>query len=279
MMSLAKRGNARLGAAKDSGDIHAAGIRVSQVSKRFGAQSGPTILDSIDLEISSGEFVVFLGPSGCGKTTLLRIIGGLIQPTAGQVRLVDAQSGEVTDDSGLDQLGFVFQEPNLMQWRNIARNIELPLEMRKVRKAARKTRSAELLKLVGLEGVGSSFPRQLSGGMRQRVAIARALSFDPSVLLMDEPFGALDAQTRDNMGIELQRLWIERPTTVVFVTHSIPEAVFLADRVVLLASHPGRIASITKIGFERPRTLDLFDNPEFTTIVQQLRKELESEHE
>jgi NitT/TauT family transport system ATP-binding protein len=266
----------------------ATAITLTGVTHRFALSGGPTtVLEGIDLHVDPGEFVVLLGPSGSGKTTLLRIISGLVAPSQGQVRLVPpgAEQGEPTVATGEDpcrsrsgrrqEIGFVFQEPNLMPWRNARRNVELPLEVQKVPKTERTAVANQLLELVGLERFADAYPRQLSGGMRQRVALARALAPDPGVLLMDEPFGALDAQTRDMMNTELQRLWIERKKTVVFVTHSIPEAVFLADRIVLLSAHPGRVASITSVDFTRPRALSLLDQPEFGRIVGLLRSQLE----
>lgn len=251
-------------------------ISVRQVGKSFTLNGQAEVaLTGIDIDVRDGEFIVLLGPSGSGKTTLLRIIGGLIGPSEGTIEF---GSGGTQLQHGPDaprELGFVFQEPNLMPWRNVAQNIELPLELQKVPKVQRRHASSELLDFIELANFRKAFPRQLSGGMRQRVAIARALSYNPSILLMDEPFGALDAQTRDTMGLELQRLWMERRKTVVFVTHSIPEAVFLADRIVLLTAHPGTIASITEVDFPRPRGLDLLEESIFTSIVQSLRKELE----
>lgn len=266
----------------------ATAIDLSGVTHRFALSGGPTtVLEGIDLHVDPGEFVVLLGPSGSGKTTLLRIISGLMSPSQGQVRLVSPEVDHEGDPAapGSDrrrrrngrrqEIGFVFQEPNLMPWRSARRNVELPLEVQKVPKSERTAVADQLLELVGLEKFADAYPRQLSGGMRQRVALARALAPDPGVLLMDEPFGALDAQTRDMMNTELQRLWIERRKTVVFVTHSIPEAVFLGDRIVLLSAHPGRIASITPVDFPRPRALSLLDQPEFGRIVGSLRSQLE----
>jgi len=253
-------------------------VEVSHLTKRFGAGDSSTLaLEDINLSIGKGEFVTILGPSGCGKTTLLRIIGGLIQPTAGEVTVLGrAISGAKDADHRrtTSEIGFVFQEPNLMPWRTVRQNIELPLELRGTARRDRAAVAKELIDLVGLSSFADAYPRQLSGGMRQRVAIARALSYDPAVLLADEPFGALDAQTRDSMNLELQRIWMKSGKTVVLVTHSISEAVFLADRVILLSAHPGRLASITPIEFPRPRSTDLLHEPDFLDISQRLREEL-----
>ena len=244
-------------------------IRVTSVTKEFDVGKGPAVkaLDSIDLEVSSGELVVLLGPSGCGKTTLLRMIGGLEPPTAGEI--------EVSPNDG-GQVGFVFQDATLMPWRSALKNVELPMELQGMGRHERQTRAKELLELVGLRGSELKSPSQLSGGMRQRVSIARALAHDPPVLLMDEPFGALDAQTRDSMNIELQRIWMESGKTIVFVTHSVEEAVFLADRIILLRSHPGQIQSISEIGFQRPRGPSLTEAPEFREQVRSLRSAIGS---
>lgn len=247
-------------------------ISVTDVGKTFASDHGPVeALRGIDLDIEHGEFVVLLGPSGCGKTTLLRIIGNLSEPTSGRVTLAgaDGSARAATD------IGFVFQEPNLMPWRRVLANVALPLELRRRSKKERVTRARELLDLVGLSDFERAYPRQLSGGMRQRVAIARALAHDPAVLLMDEPFGALDAQSRDQMNVELQRIWMESAKTSVLVTHSIPEAVFLADRVILLSRHPGQIVDIRRVEFERPRQLSLLEEIEFMRIVADLRGKLD----
>jgi NitT/TauT family transport system ATP-binding protein len=246
-------------------------ITVSGVSKIFpGADGRPVLaLRDVSLDIADGEFVVLLGPSGCGKTTLLRIIGELETPSAGRVEL-----GRVESGTPRSPIGFVFQEATLMPWRSSADNVALPLEMSGVEKSERRQRVSEMLDLVGLGDAHHKYPRHLSGGMRQRVSIARALAHDPNVLLMDEPFGALDAQTRDMMNVELQRIWLENRKTVVFVTHSVPEAVFLADRVVMLGTHPGRIHSITTVDLPRPRPLEVMEAPEFRAIAADLREQI-----
>ncbi|HUB96825.1 MAG TPA: ABC transporter ATP-binding protein [Stellaceae bacterium] len=257
--------------------MDAGAIALSGVDKWFETRDEPVhALAPTDLSIATGEFVVILGPSGCGKTTLLRIVGGLIQPTKGEVRVLghDLWAGGARQSEAAAGMGIVFQDANLFPWLTIEGNITLPLELRSVPRAERQRRVRALIKLVGIEGFDRRWPRELSGGMRQRAAIARALSYDPAVLLMDEPFGALDAMTRDQMNIELQRIWIETRKTIVLVTHSISEAVFLADRVVLLSPRPGRIDTIVEVDFERPRSLDVQASPEFQSIVTTLRHRL-----
>jgi NitT/TauT family transport system ATP-binding protein len=236
-------------------------------------------LSGIDLTISDGEFVSLIGRSGCGKTTLLRMLAGLIGPTTGEV-LVEGRPlwrGGRADSAVVSQLGVVFQEANLFPWYSVADNISLPLRMRGVGKRERLDRAHELAELVGLTGFERSYPRELSGGMRQRVAIARALSIRPKLLLMDEPFGALDALTRERMNLELQRIALATEATVVFVTHDITEAVFLGDRVVHLTPRPGRIRQIKTVDFARPRSIDLETEPEFGAVVRELRHALDEE--
>jgi ABC-type nitrate/sulfonate/bicarbonate transport system ATPase subunit/ABC-type nitrate/sulfonate/bicarbonate transport system permease component len=226
-------------------------IELRGVSKLFKSRYRETLaLTDINLGIRKEEFVTLVGQSGCGKTTMLRILAGLIKPTGGEVRIKDQSlwRGNSRDDAALRQLGLVFQDANLFPWYSVEDNISLPLALRKVDKKERRRRAHELGELVGLTGFERALPRELSGGMRQRVAIARALSYDPEILLMDEPFGALDAMTRDKMNMELQRIAQATNATVVLVTHSIAEAVFLADRVVLLSARPGRIRSIDNRG-------------------------------
>jgi NitT/TauT family transport system ATP-binding protein len=260
--------------------ISGASISIRGVGKTYNASAGPVqALLPTDLEVKPGEFVVLLGPSGCGKTTLLRMLAGLISPTEGAIEiggkpLFTGRDMKPARDT-LGSLGFVFQAPNLMPWRKVWRNIALPLEGGKgISRAERKERAAELAGLVGLEDFLDHYPKQLSGGMQQRVAIARALIHRPSILLMDEPFGALDAMTRDSMNLLLQRLWLETGKTIVLVTHSISEAVFLADRVVLLSQRPGRVQDIIDVDFERPRDLSVSGDPRFGDMVGKLRKQL-----
>lgn len=231
-------------------------------------------LRDVTLAVEEGEFVVLLGPSGCGKTTLLRIMGELDQPTSGTMRVAARHSAASGGKKPRGGVGFVFQDATLMPWRSAVKNVELPLEMYGVEPKQRRQMALDMLGLVGLHGADRKLPAQLSGGMRQRVSIARALVHDPSVLLMDEPFGALDAQTRDTMNLELQRIWLKNRKTVVFVTHSVPEAIFLADSIVLLAPNPGRIHSITKVDLPRPRSLDMMESESIRSLARQLRDEI-----
>ncbi|MFC6152315.1 ABC transporter ATP-binding protein [Nocardioides yefusunii] len=252
-------------------------IAVRSVTKRFGPSGTPPVLGSIDLEIGAGQFVALLGSSGCGKTTLLRTIGGLETASGGTIT-VDGRSvtgGASERRKALADVGFVFQEHNLLPWRTALENVALPLQSRKVAKATRTAKAGEMLELVGLSHAADKLPHEMSGGMRQRVAIARALAYDPGVLLMDEPFGALDAQTRDNLNLELQRIWLEARKTVVFVTHSISEAVFLADRVVVMQAQPGRVVADVTIDLARSRGADVMATPEFARYTGLLRDALD----
>jgi NitT/TauT family transport system ATP-binding protein len=257
-------------------------IELRGVSMRYHARDRETLaLTNIDLGIRKQEFVTLVGQSGCGKTTMLRILAGLLKPTSGEVA-VSRQPlwrGDRRDDDALRKLGLVFQDAHLFPWYTVEDNIALPLQLRKVDKRERRRRAHELGELVGLQGFETALPRELSGGMRQRVAIARALSYDPEILLMDEPFGALDAMTRDKMNMELQRIAEATRATVVLVTHSIAEAVFLADRVVLLSARPGRIRSITEVDEPHPRQLELTAEPGFQDKVLELRRQLADDEE
>jgi NitT/TauT family transport system ATP-binding protein len=247
-------------------------VRATGVGKIFDVGPNPvTALEEIDLTIRAGEFVSLIGPSGCGKTTLLRVLGDLIEPTSGEI-LVNAKPAR---QARLDRdYGMVFQAPVLMDWRTIARNIELPLEIIGFPREERARRSAELLRLVELEGFGERHPWQLSGGMQQRVAIARALAFAPRLLLMDEPFGALDEMTRERMNLELLHIWSRTGTTVVFVTHSIPEAVFLSTRVIVMSARPGRISRIIEVDLAQPRTVETRDTTRYFELVSEVREAL-----
>jgi NitT/TauT family transport system ATP-binding protein len=255
-------------------------LELSAVNKVYQTRRGAVhALSDINLSIQRGEFVSLVGRSGCGKTTLLRILSGLLAPTSGTVRATGrgAWKGSSRVDEAFERVGLVFQEANLFPWFTVAENIALPLKLRGVDRRARLDRAGELCELVGLRGFEGAHPRELSGGMRQRAAIARALSTKPSILLMDEPFGALDALTRDRMNLELQSIHAAAGATVVFVTHSITEAVFLADRVVLLSPRPGRIRSVTPVPLARPRSLDTESGAEFQSVVRELRRQLDEE--
>jgi len=254
-------------------------INLKGVEQRFGPiEAGVQALTRVDLAIAQGEFLVLLGPSGCGKTTLLRIIAGLLKPTAGTVEIAGAPLwiGDRRNDAAMNELGVVFQEANLFPWMTIEDNIALPLKLRGVGKAERREQARELCALVGITGFEKRWPRELSGGMRQRAAIARALSCKPHILLMDEPFGALDAMTRDQLNIELQRIWMESGCSIVLVTHSIREAVFLADRIALLSPRPGRLDTLREIPLERPRDIYVQSTDAFGEIELALRKRLDS---
>jgi NitT/TauT family transport system ATP-binding protein len=244
-----------------------AALRVERVSHVYDDQHGTVdALDNISFEIQPGEFVCLVGPSGSGKSTLLRIVAGLIQPQQGGVWL-DGQL--VTAPRPL--IGIVFQKANLMPWRTVRDNVGLPLEMERLPSAEIQQRAQTLIDLVGLTGFEESYPHGLSGGMEQRVAIARALIHNPTVLLLDEPFGSLDALTRERMALELTRIWSTQQTTVVMVTHSIQEAVFLSDRVLVMTDRPGRIAATIPIDLPRPRDLNLLQEERFAEIAGKIR--------
>lgn len=229
-------------------------------------------LSDIELKIDKGDFVAFIGPSGCGKTTLLRVIADLEQCTSGKA-LVNNQSPH---EARLSRCyGYVFQTPALLPWRNIEKNIHLPLEVMGFSKHEQRQRAKKHLAMVNLGGFEKKFPWQLSGGMQQRVSIARALSFDPDMLLMDEPFGALDEITRDHLNEQLLRLWSQTRKTVVFVTHSIPEAVFLANKIVVMSARPGRIIDLIECDFPEDRGFEIRDTPEFQEIMRRIRERLQ----
>lgn len=240
------------------------------VSKIFGSGAEKVeALREIDLAIEPREFVSLIGPSGCGKSTLLRLIGDLLKPTSGEMRV----NGKEPERARLDRdYGIVFQKATLLDWRTVSKNVELPLEIMDV--DGRDQRAAEMLRLVQLQDFGEHYPWQLSGGMQQRVAIARALAFRPSLLLMDEPFGALDEMTRELMQQEVLRIWGETETTVVFVTHSIPEAVFLSTRVVVMSPRPGRISDVIEIDVPQPRNEDTRESPAYYEKVTEVREAL-----
>jgi NitT/TauT family transport system ATP-binding protein len=244
-------------------------VTINGVSKQF--KGGTVALEDIDVEIEQGEFVSLIGPSGCGKSTLLRIIGDLIQPSAGNVTVNGKPARQARRDH---DYGIVFQDAVLYDWRTVARNIALPLELAGWSREQRTNRIGEMLDLVELRGFGEHHPWQLSGGMQQRVAIARALSFDPALLLMDEPFGALDEMTRERLNAELLRIWQASGSTVVFVTHSIAEAVFLSTRVIVMSPRPGRISKIIPIDLGQPRTGATREDPRFFELATEVREAL-----
>lgn len=244
-------------------------IEVRSITKMFISERGEktTALKDASFDIEKGKITVFVGPSGCGKTTMLRVLGGLEEPTSGHVdsHISNGPRGSI---------GFAFQDATLMPWRTAAQNVGLSLEVSKYPRSQRDERIQEMLDLVRLPDIGNRRPYHLSGGMRQRVAIARALAHDPELLLMDEPFAALDAQTRDEMNLELQRIWGLTKKTIIFVTHSVPEAVTLADRIVLFATNPGRVYSVTDVPFDRPRDAGTARTREFAEMVASLREQL-----
>lgn len=226
-------------------------IRIERVSKVFETRSGPPVsaLDGIDVEIADQEFVTLVGRSGCGKSTLLRLIAGLVPASSGRITIGDREV-----DGPRREVGLMFQQPALMPWRTVMQNIMFPAEILRLDRRSSLEKAEQLVSLVGLEGFESRHPWELSGGMQQRVALCRALIHEPRVLLMDEPFAALDALTREELSLELQRIWSEQRTTIVFVTHSIPEAAILSDRVLVMTPRPGRIARIVPVPVPRPRT-------------------------
>lgn len=249
-------------------------IQIRDVSMTYAGNNGEPIaaLENINLDIHEGEFISLLGPSGCGKTTLLRIIADLLQPTSGSVSIL----GQTPREVRLQQkYGIVFQSPVLYDWRTVRRNICMPMEIMKIPKKERTARITKMLDLVGLQDFGYKYPFELSGGMQQRVGIARALALNPDFLLMDEPFSALDEFTREKLNEDLLRIWSKTNKTVIFVTHNIPEAVFLSDRVVVLSPHPGRLSSIVKIDLPRPRESSLREDPIFYEYVSKIRKSFE----
>ena len=244
-------------------------ISLNRVTRIFNSRDGDqvTALQDVSLEIGRNEFITLVGPSGCGKSTLLRIVAGLILPTAGRASIGGAAITEPRSETGI-----VFQAPTLLPWASVLDNVLFPLRMMHRIDSTSTDKAMALLKLVGLSGFEGKSPRELSGGMQQRVAICRALVHDPDILLMDEPFGALDALTREEMTMELLRIWSERPKTVLFVTHSITEAVVLADRVVVMSPRPGRIQEIIEIGLPRPRSFETEATPEFHEASQHIRQ-------
>lgn len=247
-------------------------IEIDDVAKRFNVASGVVhALDGIRLAIGDGEFVSIVGPSGCGKSTIMRIVAGLIEPSSGGVRVFgNTVAGPAAN------VGIVFQKATLLPWRNTIDNILLQIEMRDLPRADYEARLRELVTLTGLSGFEGALPHELSGGMQQRVALCRALIHDPAILLMDEPFGALDAMTRESMNLELQRVWMESRKSVLFITHSISEAVLLSDRVVVMTARPGRIADVVPIDLPRPRRFDMMGHSAFVAAAERVRQNLNS---
>ncbi|HYR94552.1 MAG TPA: ABC transporter ATP-binding protein [Methylomirabilota bacterium] len=247
-------------------------VTIRGATKVFDVGADQTrALDGIDLDVGKGAFVSLIGPSGCGKSTLLRLIGDLTQPTAGQVQV----NGKSAHQARIDRdYGIVFQSPVLFDWRTVEENVELPLEVGGVDKRKRAQRAQAMLALVELTGFEKRYPWQLSGGMQQRVAIARALSFEPAILLMDEPFGALDEMTRERLNLELLGIWRQTGTTIVFVTHSIPEAVFLSTKVVVMSARPGRIVDVIDVDLPQPRSDLTREDPRYFSFITRVRESL-----
>ena len=242
-------------------------ISLQGVAKTYSTKDGDVeSLKPISIDIADGEFLAVVGPSGCGKSTLLKMIAGLLRPSAGQI-VIDGQR----IDGPPEGVGMVFQNAVQLAWRNVLENVMLQVEMRNLPRHVYLPKAMALLEMAGLKGFEKKYPWQLSGGMQQRASICRALVHEPSVLLMDEPFGALDAMTREKMNLELQRIWSETRKTVFFITHSIPEAVFLADRVMVMSERPGRIAAVYDVDLPRPRSLQQMGSPEFVRLTQEIR--------
>ena len=248
-------------------------ISFLDVGHRFETREGQELnaLEGVRLDIRPGEFVSMVGPSGCGKTTLLRMVAGLLAPNSGKVLVGGVEVREPRQNVGL-----VFQQALLLPWLSVMSNVLVPVDVQGRRVEGYKHRARELIQMVGLEGFEKRLPNELSGGMQQRVALARALVHDPKILLMDEPFAALDAMTRETMNIELQRIWSEEHKTVLFVTHGIPESVFLSDRVVIMTPRPGRVAAVIDVPFPRPRSAALLGTIEFAAIAAEIRNILDN---
>lgn len=251
-------------------------VRVENVAKRYVSRSGESIsaIERVSLDVPRGSFISLVGPSGCGKSTLLKMIGRLLPPSTGTIRYYGIRKNEVRPP-----LGVVFQESLLLPWRNILANVELPIDVKHFDRRQGRERARALLRTVGLDGFEKKYPSELSGGMQQRAAIARALAGEPELLLMDEPFGALDALTREQMTEELQSIWAQTGKTIVFVTHSIPEAVYLSDRVVVMSGRPSRILDDITINLPRPRSLDMMTDPAFGSYASHIRHLLSAKSE
>jgi NitT/TauT family transport system ATP-binding protein len=249
--------------------VGATPVTLNDVSKLYATRSGTPVhaVDGLTLECKAGEFVSLLGPSGCGKSTVLLMTAGLIPRSSGTITI-----GDTLVDRPYTDLGFVFQDSVLLDWRKVLANVLIQADVRSLNKERAKLRAKELLELVGLTGFEDRYPFELSGGMRQRVSICRALVHDPPLLLMDEPFGALDALTRDQLNLDLQQIWLDSHKTVLFVTHSIIEAVFLSDRVAVMSPRPGRIEEILAIDLPRPRHLSIRETPQFGRYTSEIRR-------
>jgi NitT/TauT family transport system ATP-binding protein len=248
-------------------DAGVAAITIEGLSKQYPSRGGAvTALDRISFSVTEGEFVAVVGPSGCGKSTLLKILAGLLPTSSGEARLRGTPIAGPRRD-----IGVVFQSPVLFPWRSVLDNVLLPVDVQRLGRDRYEKVAMDLLALVGLIGFEHRYPWELSGGMQQRVAITRALVHDPAMLLMDEPFGALDAMTREHMNLELQRIWLEKKKTVLFITHSIPEAVFLGDRVLVMTPRPGRILEDVAVDLPRPRGLEVMNTPEFGRYAREIR--------
>ncbi len=275
---MAIRETAAATAAPASADRAAATpvIEIKSLSLTFQTADGPVYaLSDVELKVGRGEFVSFIGPSGCGKTTLIRVIADLEQPSAGQIQVNGVSPAQARLGRAY---GYVFQAPALYPWRTVERNVTLPLEIMGLNAAERRERAARYLGLVNLKGFERKFPWQLSGGMQQRVSIARALSFEPDLLLMDEPFGALDEITRDHLNEQLLHLWQQTGKTILFVTHSIPEAVFLSSKIVVMSPRPGRIIDVIEGDLPPERTLDDRDTADFAKVAHRVREGLRAGH-
>ncbi|MFT8889505.1 MAG: ABC transporter ATP-binding protein [Ethanoligenens sp.] len=248
-----------------------ADIQIYDVGMTYTGKNGEPIsaLQNINMEIQEGEFISLLGPSGCGKTTLLRLLADLLQPTSGSISILGQSPREIRLQR---KFGIVFQNPVLYDWRTVRRNICMPMEIMQIPRKERTARIDEVLELVGLQDFGYKYPFELSGGMQQRVGIARALALKPEILLMDEPFSALDEFTREKLNEDLLNIWSKNKKTIIFVTHNIAEAVFLSDRVVVLSPHPGRLSAIVDIDLPRPRVGTLREEPVFYEYVAKIRK-------
>ncbi|MDF2985362.1 MAG: ABC-type nitrate/sulfonate/bicarbonate transport system, ATPase component [Eubacterium sp.] len=254
--------------------MYAPEIQIENVSMFYKDNKGNDIhaLNNVSIDIQKGEFISLLGPSGCGKTTLLRIIADLLEPSNGTVTVC----GQTPKETRLQQkYGIVFQNPVLYDWRTVKNNVRLPLEMMRINRSEQNNRIEKQLELVGLSNFANHYPHQLSGGMQQRVGIARALAIQPEILLMDEPFSALDEFTREKLNEDLLRIWSKTNKTVIFVTHNISESVFLSDRVCVLSPHPGRLSAVVDIDLPRPRTREIRETPEFFALVSKIRNSFE----